>query len=155
MANRDDFPLEIKAGYKSASDALQGLIRGEVEFSGGAPSTSLPFMQAGRIKPILTVGPKRHPDYPNVPSIGEEGYPELATFSTDLWLMGPAGIPKDRVPILERALMNTLKDGEFLRWAKEAGVDVNPLAGKEVTETISTLFSVLEKYKKDIEKYRK
>jgi tripartite-type tricarboxylate transporter receptor subunit TctC len=155
IANRDNFPLEIMAGYRSASDALQGLIRGEVEFSGGAPSTSVPFMQAGQIKPILTLGPNRHPDYPGIPSIGEEGYPDLATFSTDLWLIGPPGIPKGRVQILERALMNTLTDAEFLRWAKGAGVDVKPLVGKEVAETISILFSVLEKYKKDIEKYRK
>jgi len=155
MADREKFPLVIIGTYKSAAEALQGLLQGEVEFSGGAPTTSMPFIQSERIRPIITMGQKRLPDFPDVPTIGEEGLPDLATFSTDLWFIGPPGISPERRQILESALLKTLQEPEFLTWAKSAGADINPLRGEEVAKTISTLSVILERYKKDIEKYRK
>jgi len=56
---------------------------------------------------------------------------------------------------LEEALMKTLKDPEFLGWAKGAGVDPAPLGGEEMTKMVFKLFELLEQYKEDILKYMK
>ena len=79
--------------------------------------------------------------------MGEIGQPDLEVLSSDYWFMAPPGVPKDRVKILEDALMKTLKDPEFLRWAKGAGVDPSPLSGEETTKLVSELFEVFQKYK--------
>jgi hypothetical protein len=51
--------------------------------------------------------------------------------------------------------MKTLKDPEFLGWAKGAGVDPAPLSGEEMTKMVFKLFGLLEQYKVDIDKYVK
>jgi hypothetical protein len=50
--------------------------------------------------------------------------------------------------------MKTLKDPEFLKWAKEASLELDPMGSQETTKSVSDLFEVLEKYKKVFEKYK-
>ena len=57
--------------------------------------------------------------------------------------------------ILEDALMKTLKDPEFLAWAKGAGVDVNPLSGEDTYKTALRAFTLIDKYKGVIQTYFK
>ena len=63
------------------------------------------------------------PDFPDIPTIGELGHKDLGALSLDYWLMAPPQTPKARLQVLEEALMKTLKDPEFLAWAKGANVE--------------------------------
>jgi len=155
IANREGSPLVIVGGYKGSADAILSVIRGEVEFTGVGLSTAMPFVQSKQIRPILIFSQNPLPDFPGIQTVVEAGYPDLRVFSTDYWFMAPPGVPKDRIKILEDALMKTLKDPEFLGWAKGAGVDVDPLSGEETSEMVLKLFGILEQYKGDIEKYIK
>jgi tripartite-type tricarboxylate transporter receptor subunit TctC len=69
--------------------------------------------------------------------------------------MAPPQTPKPRMQFLEEAFMKTLKDPEFLAWAKGAGVDPAPLSGEEMSKMVVKLFDLLERYKEDILKYMK
>ncbi len=155
IANRENFPMVIVGGYKGAADAAMALVRGEVEFAGPGLVAAMPFSRAGQIRPILTIHQKRSPDFPEIPTVGEIGHPDLDIWALDFWFMTPPGVPKARVQILEEALMKTVKDPEFLTWAKGAGVDPAPLSGEELTKMVFKLFGLLEQYKGDIEKYIK
>jgi len=155
IANREGFTMVIVGGYKGAADAAMALVRGEVEFAGPGLVAAMPFLRAGQIRPILTIHQKRSPDFPDIPTVGEIGHPDLDIWALDFWFMTPPGVPKERVQILEDALMKTLKDPEFLGWAKGAGVDPAPLSGEEMTKMVFKLFGLLEQYKGDIDKYLK
>lgn len=155
FANREGFPLVVVGGYKSAADAILGVIRGEVEFSSCAPSVAAQFARAGQIRPILAIDQNRAPDFPDAPTIVEAGHPDLGLFATDYWFMAPPGVPKARAQVLEDALMKTLKDQEFLKWAKAADVDPKWLSGEETGKMVVKLFGLIEQYKKDIEYYMK
>jgi tripartite-type tricarboxylate transporter receptor subunit TctC len=155
MANRDGWPMTIVAGYKSAAEAAMALVRGEVEFSGPGQVASMPFYKAGQIRPILTIDQKRSPHFPEVPTVGEMGHPDLAIWTLDFWFMAPPGTPQPQIRVLEDALMKTVKDPEFLKWAKGAGVDPGPLSGEETTRMVFKLFTLLDQYKGDIEKHIK
>ena len=155
FANREGFPLVVVGGYQGGAAAALGLIRGEVEFYGGSLATTKPFLDSKQIRPIMAFGPKRYSGFPDIPTVGEVGYPDMENLSIDCWLMAPPGVPKDRIRILEDALMKTLKDPEFLEWAKGAGVDPGPLSSEELTKMVFSLFGILEKYKEDINKYIK
>jgi tripartite-type tricarboxylate transporter receptor subunit TctC len=153
IANREGFTMVIVGGYKGAADAAMALVRGEVEFAGPGLVAAMPFLRAGQIRPILTIHQKRSPDFPDIPTVGEIGHPDLDIWALDFWFMTPPGVPKERVQILEDSLMKTLKDSEFLGWAKGAGVDPAPLDGEENTKMVFKLFGLLEQYKGDIDKY--
>jgi tripartite-type tricarboxylate transporter receptor subunit TctC len=155
MANREPFPLVIVGGYQSAAAGVLAVIRGEVEFCHAGLGVATSFVQSGQIRPILVAHQKRSPDFPDIPTIGEVGYRDLEALITGTWFMAPPGVPKDRMQVIEDALMKTLKDPEFLEWAKGAAVEVYPLSGEETTKMVFNLFGILERYKGDIEKYVK
>jgi tripartite-type tricarboxylate transporter receptor subunit TctC len=154
-SRREGFPLVLIGGYQSAAAAALALIRGEVEFSGITLSTATPFVKAGQLRPLLAIAKTRYSAYPEISTIGEAGYPDLDNFSMDFWFMASPGVPKARMDILEDALMKTLKDPEFLGWAKGANVDPGPLGAEETKKMALNLFDLLEGYKGDIEKYIK
>ena len=155
LANREGFPLTVIGGFESAAAYTLSLVRGEVELSCPAPSAAMPFVQSGQIRPILTVGEKRSLEFPDIPTVGELGYPDLATLDFESWFIGPPGVPRARVKILEEALIKTLKDPEFVKWAKGASVTPCPLGEEGMTQVISKLTGLLERYKGDVEKYMK
>ena len=155
LANRENFPLTIVGGYQGVAAAILGLIRGEVEFTGAQLSTTISYVRAGQLRPIVTLDQKRSPDFPDIPTIGEFGHKDLENCGLDYWFMAPPEVPKARTQILEEALMKTLKDPEFITWAKGASVDPGPLSGEETTKMVLNLFKLFEPYKGDIEKYIK
>ena len=155
MAKREGFPLSIISGFPSAPPSLLSVIRGEVELTSLPLSPALPFLKSGQLRPILTIDRKRYPDFPDVPTVGDIGYGDLGNFALDYWMIAPPGVPKDRVQILEEALMKAVKDPEFIEWAKGAGVDPAPLAAVEIEKDVRNLFTLLESYKGDIERYMK
>lgn len=155
LANREGFPLVIVAGYQGGAAADLALLRGEVEFTGNPLSTALPHFRSGQIRPVLTIGPKRSPVFPDIPTVGEEGHEDLASLALEYWFMAPPGVPKSRVQTVEDALVKTLKDPEFVEWAKGAGVDIAPANSDETTKMIFDLCKLLERYKGDMLKYIK
>ncbi|MBP1730546.1 MAG: tripartite tricarboxylate transporter substrate binding protein [Deltaproteobacteria bacterium] len=155
IAKREGFPLTIISGFGSGPPALLSVIRGEVEMASFPLSPALPFLKTGQLRPILTIDRKRYADYPDVPTVGDIGHPDLGNFALDYWMIASPGVPKDRVKILEDALMKTVKDPEFVTWAKGAGVDPAWMGGEETLKGVNGLFGLLEAYKGDIEKYMK
>ena len=153
IAEREGFPLTVVGGYKGAADATLALVRGEVEFSAPTLSTAMPFIRSNQIKPMLTFDQKRSPSFPDVPTVAEAGYPDLAMLALDMWFVAPPNVPKTRAKILEDALMKTLRDPEFLKWAKGAGVEPGPLGAQETTKFVLDLAGFVEKYRTSIIKY--
>lgn len=153
MASREAWPMAIVAGYKSGGDTALGLIRGDFEFCCIPLNVAAPFVRSGQIRPILSIDQKRHPNFPNTPSVAEEGHPDLGLFLTNYWFMAPPGVPKARIKILEDALMKTLKDPEFIKWAEGANVDIAPMTGEQTAQMVLKLFALTEGYKKEIIKF--
>jgi len=152
LAKRENFPLEIIKNYPGSADTLRALIRGEVDFSNNSLSVSMPFVKSQQIRPILVIAQKRSSFFPEIPTIGEEGHPDLADLTVHFWLMAPPGVPKERMQILEGALMKTFKDPEFLESFKKANVELGLLTGEETRRFAYDFFNFFEKYKGDLEK---
>lgn len=153
LAEREGFPISIISGYKGIADATLGMLRGETETVDNVPNIALSHVRAGKMRPILTIGKNRYPAFPNIPTVGEIGHPDLQNFALYFWFMAPPGVPEGRVNILEDALMKTLKDPEFLKWTKGAGVDATALSAQETTKLAHDFADNSVKYKKIIEKY--
>jgi len=54
----------------------------------------------------------------------------------------PPGTPKDRVRILRKAFMETLKDPQFLDDAAKSRLLVDPLSGEELERTVAGFFKL-------------
>jgi tripartite-type tricarboxylate transporter receptor subunit TctC len=97
--------LEIKAGMQTRNvphdgggQQLLALLGGHIQVAMLATTFSLPHFKAGKLRPIAIQGPKRHPDFPGVPCMKEEGFD---TGLDGLWkaVMLPKGTPR---PIVDK-----------------------------------------------------
>ena len=52
------------------------------------------------------------------------------------------GTPKDRVQLLRKAFIDTLKDPEFVAEAKKSNLEIDPLTGEEVEKIVGDLFNL-------------
>ncbi|MFN7276146.1 MAG: tripartite tricarboxylate transporter substrate-binding protein, partial [bacterium] len=75
--------------YKSNPAAAADVIGGHVPMMFDPLSTASSHIRAGKVRALAITSPKRHPLLPEVPTMGEVGFP---AFTTSIWLglLGPA-----------------------------------------------------------------
>jgi tripartite-type tricarboxylate transporter receptor subunit TctC len=78
--------------YRGAAQAITDFVSGQVHLTYLPISSSLPHVQAGRLRILANAGSKRSPFAPDIPTLAELGHP---TLDFDLWfgLLGPANLP--------------------------------------------------------------
>src|SRR6185295_9621089 len=98
VANTTDIKM-VHVPYQGLAPAVTGMMGGFVDIVIGAPSSALPIVEGGKVRAFMVTGPKRHPLFPDVPTVGESGWPTLETLLIFGAVM-PAGVPE---PILQKA----------------------------------------------------
>ncbi len=78
--------------YKGAGQSVADTVSGQVQVSFDTLPSVVSFIQAGRLRPLAVLGPKRVASLPDVPTSAEAGYPG-AEGSTWYGLYGPANMP--------------------------------------------------------------
>lgn len=121
--------------YKGGNPSLQAVASGEVAvaFTGLAPSVQL--AKAGKLNILGFGGAKRHSQYPDIPTIAEQGYPG---FDAIAWvgLVAPRGTPQAIVNQVEADVLRALRDPAFLQKLRGAGGDPYPGTQVEFRELI-------------------
>ena len=79
--------------YKGAGPALQDLIGGQIDVVFD-PGVGIAPAKAGKVRMIAIAGPSRHPDFPDVPTLEENGIKGVDG-GPHFGLYGPAGMPRD------------------------------------------------------------
>jgi tripartite-type tricarboxylate transporter receptor subunit TctC len=102
----------VHVPYRGAVAALTDVMGGRVHMYIGALATPYPNIVAGRLKALAVMQEKRSPLLPNVPSIVEAGYPDLA-FSAYYGILAPRGTPRPIVDKLAAAIGQALKTPEI------------------------------------------
>ncbi|GAA4413250.1 Bug family tripartite tricarboxylate transporter substrate binding protein [Quisquiliibacterium transsilvanicum] len=65
----------IHVAYKGSAPMLADLLGGQVPLGWADVSTAIPHIRAGKLKALAVSGSKRTPMLPDVPTLGESGYP--------------------------------------------------------------------------------
>ena len=102
----------IHAPYKSGSAAASDLMGGQVQLMFEQMYSALPSIKTGKVRPLAVTARKRNPLLPDVPTMTEQGYPEVEVLN---WqgLVGPKGLPADLVATLSKACNQALTDPEI------------------------------------------
>ncbi len=146
---------KIVKGYKGSRSITVAIERGEVQGMSLAwiswKAQKSAWFKSGFLVPILTVGVKREPDLPNIPSLLElvktQADRDIATFMSTYAVMGrsftfPPGVPKDRVKALRVAFDKMVKDPALLADAKKRNVPVSPRTGQELGAFIAKAMKI-------------
>ena len=85
--------------YKGGGPAVIDLMAGQVQMFFNSPSSTLPYVQRGRLKALAMTGDVRFAALPNVPTFAESGLPN---FDVKSWhgILAPPGTPKPIVDML-------------------------------------------------------
>jgi tripartite-type tricarboxylate transporter receptor subunit TctC len=111
--------------YAGIPAAMSDLLSGRTQFMSTGVIAALPQIKAGKLKPLAILAPQRHPQLPNVPTIVEEGYPDL-TVATWFGLLVPAGTSPDIVQRVNAEVMKAMHSPDVLAKYATMGVDTVP-----------------------------
>jgi tripartite-type tricarboxylate transporter receptor subunit TctC len=94
--------------YKGASPAQQALAGNEVQMMFANLQTGISMLKLGRISVIGVAAPARLAQFPDVPTLAEQGIPQ---FEVEPWqgILGPARLPKAVVDVLHRAAVDAVR----------------------------------------------
>ena len=82
----------VHIGYKGAGPAVADLLGNQIPAAFMTLSSANAHVNSGRLRLLALSSPKRLPEYPEVPTFAELGYPGL-TGTTWFSLSGPPGMP--------------------------------------------------------------
>ena len=98
--------------YRGGAPATAGLVSGEVPILFETAITLQPHVRSGTVVPFAVTSAQRSPLFPDVPTIGELGYPELVA-SNDYALYAPAGTPKAIIRQLYQEVAKVANSSDF------------------------------------------
>jgi tripartite-type tricarboxylate transporter receptor subunit TctC len=116
--------------YKGASAAVTDLVAGHIGAVSTTLSTAAGQIRGGRARGLAISAAQRLPDYPDLPTFAESGYPELVAI---VWfsLSGPAGMPQPVVERLNAEVRRALELSDVKAKLRHEGIEPNRLDAKE------------------------
>jgi tripartite-type tricarboxylate transporter receptor subunit TctC len=109
--------------YKGGNAHIMDLIGGRVPVIFDTATNCVPLLKSGKVRALAVGLAARLPDFPNVPTFAEAGYPQF-DFSAWYAVFAPAKTPKEVIAKLSTALSSALKNPEVI--SRLQGVGVTP-----------------------------
>jgi tripartite-type tricarboxylate transporter receptor subunit TctC len=93
--------------YRGVAPAFTDLIGGQTQAMFPGLAAAVPHIRSGRVRPLAVTGPKRHPQFKDLPTLDEAGF---KGFDAQQWygVVGPAGMPAPIVRQLNETLATVL-----------------------------------------------
>jgi tripartite-type tricarboxylate transporter receptor subunit TctC len=155
------FPMNLVSGYKGTAKVRLAAESGEVDGGCWAWESIKPTwakgLQSGEVQIVLQTTDKVHPELKNVPlakqfaktdearsylSVANGPYSQAARpYSV------PPGVPPDRLKLLQKAFMDTMRDPALLAEAKKSRIDIDPSDGPTVAKLMADLYGFDDAFK--------
>ncbi|MDP3161876.1 MAG: tripartite tricarboxylate transporter substrate binding protein [Reyranella sp.] len=134
--------LNLEAGiqmvhvpYRGSAPATNALLAGEVQVQ--FDQTTLPHIKAGKLRGLAMLAEVRHPDFPDIPTLREQGYGKEGG---DSWfgVLAPAGTPLAAVAKLDQAIAAALRAPDIMAKVHNGGMRVTYLGPADFSGRIAT-----------------
>jgi tripartite-type tricarboxylate transporter receptor subunit TctC len=112
--------------YRGGAPAITATVAGETQFTIISPQAALPHVAAGTLRVIAAGSLTRDPQFPDIPTVAEQGYPG---FEAIQWvgLLTTAGTPKGIVDRLNSEVNTAIRDPDLI--ARLAIQGMSPAGG--------------------------
>ena len=127
----------VHVPYKGSAGAVTDLLGGQVQLMFLPVHVALPHVKAGKLRMLAAGGARRSPVTPDVPSLADEGVTDI---DVDIWyaLMGPPGLAKDQVALLNREVNALLAEPDVRDTLMKQGLNPTPGTPEELAHKIET-----------------
>ena len=112
--------------YKSSGQSVQAVIAGEVLMTIVDPPPASGPLKAGTLRALAVTSARRHPSWPDVPTLAEAGMPDM---EVPVWtaFFAPAGTPGAIVARLQKEVARVVRTPQVRERFNAMGVD--PVGG--------------------------
>ncbi|HWF95420.1 MAG TPA: tripartite tricarboxylate transporter substrate binding protein [Xanthobacteraceae bacterium] len=121
--------------YKGASQGLLDLVGGHIAFASQTLTSTFGEISGGTLTAIAQTSDRRLPDFPDLPTFKEQGFPDLVS-TTWFSLSGPAGLPADIVQKVNRTVVQTMGRPEIEQRLRHEGMVTQALSPAEFLQLI-------------------
>ena len=123
--------------YRGGQPAMLALVKNEVQLLVLSGTIALPHLQTGAIRAIASGGLTRDKQFPDVPTVAEQGFPGFEAVSW-IGMMAPAATPRPIVERLNAEVNRALRDPDTVEKFAKQGIDVAPGSADEFQTMIGT-----------------
>jgi tripartite-type tricarboxylate transporter receptor subunit TctC len=150
-----NLPLEVIEGYKGGADARLAVESGEVDgYCGSWQTVETVWRSAyenGKIRPVLQASLEPYSKYKEIPLAINYAKNDLAqklitvadsAHGAQFPYTVPPGVPPDRLELLQKAFVDTIKDPEFLAEANKSKLDIGVIDGPAIAKKLGQLYEL-------------
>ncbi|MDB5510133.1 MAG: tripartite tricarboxylate transporter family receptor [Hyphomicrobiales bacterium] len=142
--------LKIVVGYPGQNESFIAMERGEVDgypsiFWSSLAATRPDWIKNNRVKYVVQYGPEKEKDAGDTPTVEQFLTKEedklllraaIAPLALGRPYLMPPGVPADRVQLMQKAMMATFADPDFLAEADKLNLGVNTPRSPETMKTL-------------------
>ena len=126
---------EVK--YKGQPEMLPDYFSGQISFGLVTIALALPHIKDGKLRALALSAPRRSPELPDVPTIGEAGYPD-AMFLPWYGFIAPSDTPKPIVKRMSDEIQKALANPEVVTRLEKIGTQITPASAEDFDKLITS-----------------
>lgn len=113
-------------GYQGQAPAVQAVVGGQVPLMADSVASALPQVKGQRLKALAITSRERSPLAPEISTVVEQGFPELANAA---WygLAAPAGTPPERLKVISDAVREVMAQPDMKEALAKVGAEATYL----------------------------
>jgi len=121
--------------YKSSGESVQALISGNVALTIVDPPPATGPLKAGTIRALAVTSGKRHPSWPDLPTMAEAGVPDM---EVPVWtaFFAPAKTPPAIVALLQKEVARVVRTAEVKEAFGKMGLDAVGGSSEELARRV-------------------
>jgi tripartite-type tricarboxylate transporter receptor subunit TctC len=149
-------PMKLVTGYAGTAKVRLAAESGEIDGGCWAWESIKPTwakgLQSGEVRIVLQTTEKSHPDLKNVPLAIQYAKSDearaLLGIASGPYAQGarpytvPPDVPQDRLQLLQKAFLETLRDPDLLKEAEKSKVDIDPVDGSTIAKTMAGVYEL-------------
>jgi tripartite-type tricarboxylate transporter receptor subunit TctC len=134
--------------YRGEAPAITGLLQGDIDFIAATSGPISPRIRSGEFRALAVTGKTRWRDFPDVPTVAEQGIPGFEVIS---WtgLAGPARLPAPIVDKLNAELRRAIAVPEVKSKLEGMGGDPRATTPAEMRALVASQYATWTKLAKD------
>ncbi|MGD9881429.1 MAG: Bug family tripartite tricarboxylate transporter substrate binding protein [Reyranella sp.] len=125
----------VHVPYRGAGPAMVDTIAGNVPSMFDSLPSAAPHIKAGKVRALAVSGEQRSPAFPDVPTMKEQGFPDLISYS---WfgISVPAKTPQTIVDRLAKEMQAVLKEPAVVKRWEEIGAEGSTMTPAEFSRFV-------------------
>ncbi|WP_087064291.1 tripartite tricarboxylate transporter substrate binding protein [Intestinibacillus massiliensis] len=128
----------------SSSEVVTGLLGGHCDAISLVMSDATSYIESGELRLIASSNTERLEDYPDVPTLQEQGYDLSVQSYMGLGL--PKGVDPERIAVLQDAFDKAFDDPDFQKTMENLSIHVKHISGEEFYELLKTDYDFYADY---------